>query len=89
VPKVTFKPPEIVAPAAPDSVNTPVQLLEQPSQSPQTTQAIQPFVTETNKQRQSPPALTQTVMPGKQSAVHLISPPKENVTVVEKKKNRL
>jgi hypothetical protein len=86
VPKVASKPPEIVAPAVQDPVNSPVQLLEQPSQTPQTTQAIQPFVPETSKQIQSPPALAQTVMPGKQSAVHLISPPKENVTVVEKKR---
>ena len=89
VPKVSFKPPEIVAPAVQDPVNSPVQLLEQPSQTPQTTQAIQPFVPETSKQIQSPPALAQTVMPGKQSAVHLISPPTENVPVVEKKKSRL
>ena len=73
VPKVDFKPLEIVAPAAQPSVNTPVNLLQQLSKIPQTAQAVQPS------------ALPQPELPGKQNAIQLISPPQQNVPVVEKK----
>jgi len=82
VPKVAFKPMEIVASAVQAPVNTTLNLLEQSSlQTSKTTQVIQPVGAETSqKQVQAPPALSE-----KQSAVQLISPPKQNVTVVEKK----
>jgi len=81
MPNVAFRPREIVASAVQAPVTTPSNLQEQSSQTPQTTQVIQPVGAETSKKQvQAPPA-----SPGKQSAVQLISPPKQDVTVVEKK----
>jgi hypothetical protein len=83
--KVDFKPLEIVAPAVQATVNTSVNLQEQPSQRPQITHAEKHFVAETSRQAQASPALPQPEMPGKQNAVQLISSPQQNVPVVEKK----
>jgi hypothetical protein len=85
VPKVAFKPPEIVAPAVQASVNTPVNLPAQPSQTQQTTKVKQPVATETSEQLQASPALPQPALPGEESAVQLISLPKQNVPVDEKR----